>query len=153
MKYIGIILAAILGTFIDLKYCNKPAAITDNTSEIKGLKDSIAGLKKRAAQVKISYIPKYIEVANSHRPDTFIQRFTDTIRGNKDSFIYVTILQGKECCEILPFKDSILNLDSIMMVKSEANLAKLTKKNKELKVWQRVLIGLSFVIGGALVVK
>ena len=124
----------------------KPLPTVVHTEKYKYFHDTITRIKKE-------YQTQIVAVEKSHRPDTFIRNLTDTVFGNHDSFIYVTVLKGRECCEVGKWKDSIINLDSIMMERSEANLRKCDKKVKSFKVWQRILIGISFMLGGALVVK
>jgi hypothetical protein len=120
--------------------------ITVHSEKIREFHDTITRIKRE-------YQTQILTVQKSTRPDTFIRNLTDTVFGNHDSFIYVTVLKGRECCEVGKWKDSIINLDSVMMERSEANLRKCDKKVKGFKTWQRILIGLSFVLGGALVVK
>jgi len=140
--------------------CHKSKTITVHsektyldTAELNHYKREVKKVRDSIKSIKGKFVIQYIEVAKSHRPDTFIRNLTDTVFGNHDSFIYVTVLKGRECCAEIPWKDSIINLDSVMMERSEANLRKCDKKVKSFKVWQRILIGLSFVLGGALVVK
>ena len=126
--------------------CNLHKPTIVHSEKIKYFHDTITKIKRE-------FNTQILTVQKSHRPDTFIRNLTDTVFGNHDSFIYVTVLKGRECCAEIPWKDSIINLDSVMMERSEANLRKCDKKIKSFKVWQRILIGLSFVLGGALVVK
>ena len=140
-----LIIAGVAFVLYFLEPC-KPIPTVVHTEKYKYFHDTITRIKKE-------YQTQILTVQQSHRPDTFIRNLTDTVFGNHDSFIYVTVLKGRECCAEIPWKDSIINLDSIMMERSEANLKKQTKKVHSLKVWQRILIGLSFVLGGALVVK
>lgn len=141
------LLVAIVVAVLFVNPCNKPTEpVIIRSEKIKEYKDTID-------LIKIEYRAKYYAVQNSTRPDTFIRNLTDTVFGNKDSFIYVTVLQGRECCEIGKWKDSIINEDSIHLVRSEQALKQCSKKAKSFKVWQRFSIGLGFILAGALIVK
>ena len=122
----------------------KPIPTVVHTEKFKYFHDTITRIKKE-------YQTQIIAVEKSHRPDTFIRNLTDTVFGNHDSFIYVTVLKGRECCAELPWKDSIINLDSIMMERSEANLRKcdkdLKRKNVVGKIKNFALFGLITWLG------
>lgn len=135
----------VAGFIIGLKACQKaPQTVRVYSEKIKEYKDTIK-------QIKVEYKAKYYAVQTSTRPDTFIRNLTDTVFGNKDSFIYVTVLKGKECCEILPWKDSIINEDSLHMVISEAKLADCDKQVKKSKAQIKVLKWVFGIIDAVLI--
>jgi len=109
------------------------------------------------SRIKKEYQTQIKTVQISTRPDTFIRNLTDTVFGNHDSFIYVTVLQGRECCEVGKWKDSIINLDSIMMERSEANLRKcdkqVKKKENGLKWTKRIYGTLILGLAGVLILR
>ena len=128
----AIIISLILAVLIvSLKDCKRTQTITVHTEKVKEYKDTIE-------RIKTVYRDRIKTVQLSTRPDTFIQNFTDTVFGNHDSFIYVTILKGQECCEVLPWKDSIINEDSIHMVRSEKALKECDKKAKRTRIKTRL---------------
>jgi hypothetical protein len=128
--------------------CNQPKAITVHSEKIREYHDTITKIKRE-------YQTQILTVQKSHRPDTFIRNLTDTVFGNHDSFIYITILKGRECCAEIPWKDSIINLDSVMMERSEANLrkcdAELKRKKSIGKIKNFALFGLITWLGISLI--
>ena len=150
MKTLNIILiiAATFALVYFLKPCKKPATVTVHSEKIREFHDTITRIKKE-------YQTQILTVQKSTRPDTFIRNLTDTVFGNHDSFIYVTVLQGRECCEVGKWKDSIINLDSIMMERSEANLrkcdAELKRKRVVGKIKNFALFGLITWLGISLI--
>ena len=140
----AIIISLILAVLIvSLKDCKRTQTITVHTEKVDTSELHRYKLKLKAAhdsidRIKSAYFNKLRSVQLSTRPDTFIQNFTDTVFGNHDSFIYVTILKGQECCELLPWKDSIINEDSIHMVRSEKALKDCEKKAKRTRIKTRL---------------
>jgi len=152
MKTISIfILAGLLAlVFIHLDKCRTNPVTTVRTEKIKNYHDTIQ-------EIKTVYLDRLKVVKISTRPDTFIRNFTDTVMGNHDSFIYVTILKGSECCEVGKWKDSIINEDSIHLARSEQFLKdcdkKVKRKENSLKWTRRIYSAVVLGLVGVLMFK
>jgi len=151
-NFIYILIGGMLAGLVIVKIdkCNRTQTISIHSEKIREFHDTITRIKKE-------YQTQILTVQKSTRPDTFIRNFTDTVFGNHDSFIYVTVLKGQECCAEIPWKDSIINLDSVMMERSEKALkdceTKAKRKENSLKWTRRIYSVVVLGLVGVLVVK
>ena len=161
-----LIIGIALMLFAGFQTCHsrKPTVIhTEKTFLDTATYNQLKRDKQRAmdsiAKIKGKYIPVYLRIAASSQPDTFIRYIlrTDTVKGNVDSFVAVQVAKGQECLEVQPWKDSILYDDSVQLWTLHKALNDCTKahdkKVKSLKLWQRLSVGLGFILSGAVVVK
>ena len=152
--FTGIFLMSVLACIISVVFqtCHSQKPTVIHTEKVKAYKDTI-----RAIQTKYATIYKRIEV--SSEPDTFIRYIlrTDTVTGNVDSFVAVQVAKGRECLEVQPWKDSILYDDSVQLWTLHKALNDCTKahdkKEKSLKLWQCLSVGLGFILSGAILIK
>lgn len=166
IRFTLIIIGIALILFAGFQTCHsqRPTVIhTEKTFLDTAAYNQLKRDKQRAmdsiAKIKGKYIPVYLRIAASSEPDTFIRYIlrTDTVTGNVDSFVADRIARGQECLEVQPWKDSILYDDSVQLWTLNKALNDCTKahdkKVKSLKLWQRLTIGLGFILSGAVLVK
>ena len=152
IRFAFLIIGIALMLFAGFQTCHSRKPTVIHTEKVKAYKDTIR-------QIQTKYATVYKRIAVSSQPDTFIRYIlrTDTVTGNVDSFVAVQVAKGRECLEVQAWKDSILYDDSVQLWTLHKALNECTKahdkKVKSLKLWQRLSVGLGFILSGAVVVK
>ena len=131
-----------------------------DTSKVSKLEKNYKKLKDSINSIKKSYIPYYIAIANSKKPDTIINQiigYDSTKTISRDSLIAVKLVLGKECEEINKYKDSIIYNDSLYITEYKKGLEKCSlkviKQEKSINKWKKVSLAIAGIFGLLYIIK
>lgn len=116
--------------------------VSTHTEKVRDFHDSIKVIETK-------YVPVYKLIADSKKPDTLVRYILrlDTVKVNHDSFIAVEIVKGKECREIISFKDSIIKADSVEIERLNSQVKSVEKQVRKVKIKAAGIAILSVIIG------